>query len=90
MSELFTPADLAAQAAQARAAAGELLGPTDIAAIFRIKHSRFATLNAAGAFDQFKVTPAIGPRCFSGVLVHRWLQGQPVYAAAFQPKRVSR
>lgn len=90
MSDALAPADLAAQAAQARAAAGELLGPTDIAAIFRIRKSRFAILNAQGAFDAFKVKPAIGPKCFSGVLVHRYLCGEPVYEPTFGRKRISR
>lgn len=71
----------------ARAAAGELLGPTDIAAIWRIGRSRFTLLNRRGAFDSFKVRPAIGPRCFSGVKVHRYLSGEAVYEPTFGRKR---
>jgi hypothetical protein len=78
--------DALASAAIARAAAGELLGPTDMAAIWRIHKSRFSVLNRAGMFDAFKVKPAIGPKCFSGVLVHRYLQGEPVYEPTFGRK----
>jgi len=87
---LLTPADLAAQTAMARAAAGELLGPADIMAIWRIRYTRYWELNAQGAFDAFKVTPAIGLKCFSGVLVHRYLQGEPVYQPTFGRKRGQR
>jgi len=71
----------------ARAQAGELLGPTDIATVFHIKHSRFSVLNARGEFDHLKVRPAIGPRCFSGVKVWRYLAGEPVYEPTFGRKR---
>ena len=90
-TELETPVeradDRAARAALAKAAAGELLGPTDIAAIWRIKRSRFHALEKAGAFDSFKVKPAIGPKQFSGVLVHKYLAGQPLYIPSFGRKQ---
>jgi len=70
----------------ARAAAGELLGPRDIAALCGIGHSRFAVLNAQGAFDFLKVSPAIGPRCFSGFKVHRYVQGEPLDRPVFGRK----
>jgi hypothetical protein len=73
--------------ALARAKAGELLGPTELAAILQIKKSRFHVLAKTGAFDHLKVRPAIGPRCYSGVLVTRWLQGEPVYEPTFGRKR---
>lgn len=66
--------------ALARAQRGELLGPMDIAGIWRIGRTRFNVMNRAGAFDLFKVTPAIGPRCFSGVKVHRYVQGERIEA----------
>jgi len=72
--------------ALARAAAGELLGPRDIAAIWGFGHSRFAVLNAQGAFDFLKVSPAIGPRCFSGVKVTRYLAGEPLERPVFGRK----
>jgi hypothetical protein len=75
--------------ALARAQAGALLGPTELAAILQIKKSRFHVLAKTGAFDHLKVRPAIGPKCYSGVLITRWLQGELVYEP-FGRKRVSR
>jgi hypothetical protein len=72
--------------ALARAAAGELLAPMDIAALFRIGPSRFYALNNLGRFDFLKVKPAIGPRCFSGTKVYRYLQGESVEAPVFSRK----
>jgi hypothetical protein len=72
--------------ALARAAAGELLAPMDIAAIFYIGRSRFGLLNQQGAFDFLKVKPAIGPRCFSGHKVHRYLLGELVEEPIFGRK----
>lgn len=74
----------------ALAAAGGLLGPVDIQIIFGIKHSRFAVLNKAGAFDFLKVSPAVGPKCFSGVKVMRYLAAEPVYAPSFGRKTFRR
>ncbi len=84
------PADGATADAIARAKAGELLGPTEVAAIFRIGHSRFHTLDRSGAFDHFKVRPAIGPKCFSGALLARYLAGEPLYVPTFGAKRPKR
>lgn len=80
-----TPTDRTA--ALARAAAGEILGPMDIAAIFDIGRSRFHALNRAGAFECFKLRPAIGPRCFSGAKVHRYIQGERLEEPVFGRKR---
>lgn len=71
----------------ALAATGTLLGPTEMAAIFRIRHSRFHVLDRAGAFDQFKVRPAIGPKCFSGGRVTRYLAGESLLEPVFGRKR---
>ena len=46
-----------------------------MAIIFRIGRAQFHKLNKTGAFDRFRVQPKIGPKCFSGVLVHRYLSG---------------
>lgn len=73
--------------ALARAARGELLGPMDIAAIWRIGRSRFNALNQQGVFEVFKVRPAIGPRCFSGARVHRYIQGERLEEPTFGRKR---
>lgn len=89
----MTPAALdhdEAAEALTRAQAGALLGPTELAAILQIKKSRFHVLAKTGAFDHLKVRPAIGPRCYSGVLITRWLEGQPVYEPTFGGKRARR
>jgi len=78
---------IAARAAIARAAAGELLGPTDIQAIWRIGRTQFHRLNQIHAFDQFKVFPAVGWKCFSGTLITRYLAGEPLEPAAFGRRR---
>ena len=56
-----------------KAANGALLSPEEMAIIFRIGRAQFHKLNKTGAFDQFRVHPKIGPKCFSGVLVHQYL-----------------
>jgi hypothetical protein len=73
--------------ALARAAAGELLTSNDLQAIFVIGAARFSQLAKAGAFDLFKARPPIGLRCYSGVLVHRYVSGEPVYEPTFGRKR---
>jgi hypothetical protein len=77
-------------AALAKAAAGEILGPCDMAAIYSMCVSQFCRLNRLGKFDQFKIRPATGPKCFSGALVHRHINGEPVYDATFGKKRLVR
>ena len=74
--------------AVARAAAGEPLGPCEMAAIYRLCTSTFSVLNTKGFFDHLKLRPAIGRRCFSGVLVHRHISGEAVYEPTFGRKRV--
>jgi hypothetical protein len=73
--------------ALARAAAGELLTSVDLASIFGLGSSRFHQLAKSGAFDLFKANPPIGLRCYSGVLVHRYVSGEPVYEPTFGRKR---
>lgn len=70
-----------------RAARGEPLALRDIAEIWRVSVSRAHRLEKAGQFDTFKLRPAIGPKRFSGVLVHRYLHGEPVYEPVFGAKR---
>lgn len=74
------------QDAIARAAAGELMGPEEIQAIFCIRKSRYYQLIAEGAFDQFRVHPVIGPKPFSGKLITMWLAGTPVYGTKSKSK----
>ena len=80
----------ARQLAVDRARTGALIGPLDMAAIFGVSTSRFYELNRAGSFDAFKVKPAIGPRCFSGELVTRYLSGDPLFATTFGKKRMAK
>ena len=80
--------DVAARSLAVEAAhTGAIIGPDDMAAIFGYSASRFYELNRAGAFDAFKVKPAIGPRCFSGTLVTKYLNGDPVFQPTFGAKR---
>jgi hypothetical protein len=70
-----------------RARAGELLGPAELAAIFGLGRSQFHKLRREGKWEAFKVRPAIGTRCYSGVLVTRYLAGELVDARLFGPGR---
>jgi hypothetical protein len=79
--------DAATREAHARAKAGEPLNGTELGLILRIKHSRFHLLAKAGAFDQFKLRPALGTKCYSGVLVSQYINGQAVYDPSFGRKR---
>lgn len=77
--------------ALARAAAGELLGPHDLMAIFRIKQARFYDLKIRGAFDRFLVQRPINQRaCYSGTLVFRYVNGEAIEQSAFTAKRRAR
>jgi hypothetical protein len=68
--------------ALARAAAGALLGPLDLMAIFRVKHARFYELKNRGEFDRFLVHPPILCRAaYSGTLVHRYISGEAAFRA---------
>lgn len=62
----------------ARAQAGELLSAEELGAIFRVTHAEFQNLMKTGEFDVFLVKPAIGPCCFSGIKVYRYLCGDAI------------
>lgn len=64
-----------------------LLGPSDIAALWRISARQYYRLAKRGVFDFLKVKPVTGPKCFSGVLVARHLRGESVYVPTFGRKR---
>ena len=76
--------------ALARAAAGELLGPLDMMAIFHLSQTAYYRRKARGDFNHLMVRPAVGSHCFSGVLVHRFVRGEPVYEPTFGAKRGAR
>lgn len=79
--------DTATREARARAEAGEALNATELGLILRIKHSRFHLLAKEGAFDLFKLRPAFGTKCYSGVKVWRYVCGDPVYEPSFGRKK---
>ena len=82
---------LTADEALARAAAGALLGPLDLMAIFHLKHARFYELKKRGEFDRFLVHPPIvGRAAYSGTLVHRYIRGEPMTVPTFGAKRGAR
>lgn len=67
---------------------GPLLNANEMAALWQITKSRFYRLAKTGAFDLFKVTPTISPRCYSKALVARHLAGEPLdRARTFGRKR---
>jgi hypothetical protein len=78
------------QEALARVDRGELLTPDEMAAIFRMSRPTFNTHLGAGEFDAFRVTPQIGRPLFSGVIVRKYLAGEPLYEPTFGRKRGAR
>jgi hypothetical protein len=88
MTPLEAIVDSACAAALARAAAGELLGPPDMMAIFHLSSSAYYRHKARGDFNHLMVRgPAIGTHCYSGTLVHKYVSGQVVFEASFGRKR---
>ena len=84
MTPLETIVDSACTAALARAAAGELLGPADMMAIFKLSTSAYYRHKARGDFNHLMVRGhAVGTHCYSGVLVHRYVSGEAVYEPTF-------
>jgi len=63
-----------------------LCGPAEIQKLWHIGKSRFAILNKQGAFDFLKAEHPVGPRCFSGVLIGRYLRKEPLYEPSFGGK----
>lgn len=78
-----SPVSAEERAVLARVEAGELLSAAELAVVMRIKHAQFHKRERAGAFDAFKVFPPIGTKRFSGVLVGRYLRGEPLEARSF-------
>lgn len=64
-----------------------LNGPDVICRIWQFSSSQFHRLNRQHAFDFLKATPAVGPKCFSGVLIARYLCKEPLYIPTFGRKR---
>lgn len=64
-----------------------LCGSKEMAALWGITPSQFHRWNRKGAYEKFKVRPAIGPRCFSGLLIGRYLAGEALIVPTFGKKR---
>lgn len=73
------------QEVRARAEQGELLDRHDMQILFGLSQSGYYKHAKRGNFDRFKTRPAIGPRCFSGTKVARYLKGELVDEASAQP-----
>ncbi len=82
--------DQVAQDARERAirlaATGALLGANEMSAIFGIGLSGFHRNAKRGLYDQFKVQPPLGPRCYSGFLVTLYVRGERVATHTFGRK----
>lgn len=61
------------------------LTATDMMRIFQIHKSRFFKLAKQGRFDRFELTPTIGRRAWSGVLVADYLQSSRLRIAHVGP-----
>jgi hypothetical protein len=60
---------VAVDTALAKARRGELLSAREMALIFQVDPSHFHRREQTGAYDAFKVKPALGTKRFSGVRV---------------------
>lgn len=60
-----------------------LIGAAVLAAVFGIGVSQVHKNAKRGLYDAFKVTPALGPKCYSGILLARYLKGEPLYVPTF-------
>jgi len=74
----------------ARVQHGEALDSSELRLILRMSKTTFARHLAAGAFDKFRLAPQIGRPLFSGVLVARYLAGDPLYIPTFGRRRGAR
>ena len=60
-------------------------------AIFQLSSSAYYRRKARGEFDHLMVRGhTVGTHCYSGVLVHRYISGEPVYEPTFGRKRGAR
>lgn len=58
-----------------------------LAAIWGVSVSQIYRRIRRNEFARFKVQPAIGPKCFSGILLARYLKGEPLFEPSFGRKR---
>ena len=64
------------------ASAGLPLCARELALVLRVGLSQFHRQAKRGAYDDFLLRPAFGPKRYSGVLVSRYLRGEVVDAPA--------
>lgn len=71
------------------AEAGAPLSAVEFAAIERIGISQFHKKAKRGIYDDFKLRPTLGPKCYSGVVIARYLRGEAIQdPISFGRKRV--
>jgi len=75
------------EAAIALARSGAPLNARELRAILQITTPTFYYHARRGRYDALRVKVPLGPRVYSGVLVSRWLDGDPVYEPTFGRKR---
>src|SRR5262245_14984821 len=64
-----------------------VLGPADLAAVWGVSMRTIYRLIKAGEFDCLRTTKEIGTKPFSGILLARFLKGEPLYVPTFGRKR---
>ena len=69
----------------------KLLAARDLAVVWGVSVSQIHRQIKRGAFDFLRPTNgiAVGPKCFSGILLARYLQGEPLYEPTFGRKRTA-
>ena len=60
-----------------------LNGPQTICRLWNFSPSQFHRLNREGAFDFLKVVPSVGPKQFSGVLIHKYISAEFLMVSSF-------
>lgn len=64
-----------------------LVGADVLAQLWSVSVSQIYRRIARNEFDVFRVRPAIGPKCFSGVLIARYIKGEPLYVPTFAVRK---
>ena len=71
-----------------RAKVGAPLTTSDLAIVFGISRQHATKLAAQGAFDQFRLKGrSVGTRHYSGILVTRYLEAEPLAVRTFAAPR---
>jgi hypothetical protein len=64
-----------------------LIGADTLAEIYGVSSSQIYRRIRRGEFDRLKATIAVGPKCFSGVLLARALKGEPLFVPSFGSRK---